>query len=147
MLFRSLDLADTGQLQYPNLRDWSNVTYDPGYGLVPCLEPKLSAISGLSLSKAVRILTVIRTLLMNGTRTTKRDIYYQLFVDCSSQIEVDRLVTVIVAMLQVWTNQNKGDLTGLTNQNKVVMTVLTNHIAGAPNSAWHRGHQQGSCGW
>ena len=97
----ALELAESGELEYPNLRDWSNVQYEEPYGLVPCQTPKLSTVSGLQLAKVVRILDVIRTLVTTGTRTTKRDIYYQMFVECSSQSEVDRLVSVIVAMLQV----------------------------------------------
>ena len=36
-----------------------------------------------------------------GSRTTKRDIFYLHFCDSSSQEELDSLVAVIVAMVQV----------------------------------------------
>ena len=75
----------------------ANVRYQPGYGLVPAVTPKLSRISGDSLRKLIKILLVMRDLVINNTRTTKRDIYYQMFVEFSSQTEVDRLVSVTVA--------------------------------------------------
>ena len=83
-------------LSYPSVGDWANVRYAPGYGLLPAETPKLSRISGDSLRKLVRILGVMRDLVINNTRTTKRDIYYQMFVEFSSQTEVDRLVSVTV---------------------------------------------------
>ena len=43
----------------------------------------------------------MRTLIIEDRRTTKRDIFYQCFVDCSSQLEIDKLVSVIVSSLQV----------------------------------------------
>jgi DNA topoisomerase VI subunit A len=40
-------------------------------------------------------------LIGSSSRTTKRDIFYQHFCDFSSQKELDILVAVIVAMVQV----------------------------------------------
>ena len=94
--------AETGgSLMYPNMRDWNNVTFHPGYGLLPVNNPKVSQLSGPSLGKFIQILEVMRNLILTNRRTTKRDIFYQMFVSCSSQQEVDRLVSVAVAVLQV----------------------------------------------
>lgn len=90
-----------GVLHYPCLRDWNNARYVPGYGLYPVPDPKLSSVTGDSLGKMRMILELIRDLIINDQRTTKRDIFYQMFVSFSSQIEVDRLVAILVAMLQV----------------------------------------------
>ena len=90
-----------GSLMYPNMRDWNNVTFHPGYGLLPVNSPKVSQLSGPSLGKFIQILEVMRNLILTNRRTTKRDIFYQMFVSCSSQQEVDRLVSVAVAVLQV----------------------------------------------
>ena len=87
-------------LSYPCLRDWSNVSFHPGYGLVPVEHPKLSHISGESLMKFTMLLEIIRDLIVTNRRTTKRDIYYQMFVNFSSQVEVDRLISVAVTMCQ-----------------------------------------------
>ena len=93
--------ADVAHLTYPSVGDWSNVHYHPGYGLLPAETPKISFIAGDSLRKLLRILEVMRDLVINNKRTTKRDIYYQMFVEFTSQTEVDRLVSVAVSMLQV----------------------------------------------
>ena len=101
----ALSVTEEGEedafLTYPSVGDWANVRYEPGYGLLPAETPKLSRISGDSLRKLIRILWLMRDLVISNTRTTKRDIYYQMFVEFSSQAEVDRLVSVTVAMLQV----------------------------------------------
>jgi len=97
-----LNIAETdGILHYPCLRDWNNARYIPGYGLLPVPEPRKSSVTGDSLRKMINILELIRDLIINDQRTTKRDIYYQMFVNFSSQIEVDRLVAISVALLQV----------------------------------------------
>ena len=95
------EVEEDAFLTYPSVGDWANVSYEPGYGLLPAENPKLSRITGDSLRKLIRILWLMRDLVINNTRTTKRDIYYQMFVEFSSQAEVDRLVSVTVAMLQV----------------------------------------------
>jgi len=90
-------------LEYPTLRDWNNVEFTPEHGLQPVEEEHayFSTISGSSLNKFLHVLDVMRTLVATDTRTTKRDIFYQHFTKFSSQKEVDRLVTIAVAMLQV----------------------------------------------
>ena len=72
-----------GSLMYPNMRDWNNVTFHPGYGLLPVNNPKVSQLSGPSLGKFIQILEVMRNLILTNRRTTKRDIFYQMFVSCS----------------------------------------------------------------
>ena len=86
---------------YIHLRDWTNVHWDPHYGLLPVEAPRLSQVTGPGLAKLVTILEIIRSLVRGGKRATKRDIFYQMFVEFSSQAEVDRLVAVAVAALQV----------------------------------------------
>ena len=90
-------------LEYPTLGVWNNVQYDPGYGLRPVevRSGQVSRIRGNSLQKFLHVLNVMRNLLQSDTRTTKRDIYYQHVRDFSSQREVDRLVSIAVAMLEV----------------------------------------------
>ena len=78
-------------LEYPTLSNWDNVQFTPGYGLQPLED------SQVSLRKFLHILDVMRTLL----QSTKRDIYYQHVRDFGSQREVDRLVSIAVAMLEV----------------------------------------------
>ena len=90
-----------GSLFYPNMRDWNNVTFHPGYGLLSLQNPKVSQLSGSGLGKFIQILELMKNLVVTNRRTTKRDIFYQMFVSCSSQQEVDRLVAVAVAVLQV----------------------------------------------
>ena len=90
-----------GSLLYPNMRDWANVIFHPGYGLLSTENPKVSQLSGPGLEKLVQILELLRNLVLSNRRTTKRDIFYQMFVSCSSQQEVDRLLAVVVAVLQV----------------------------------------------
>lgn len=89
-------------LLYPSLNDWSNIQFHPAYGLLPQMEdPKMSQITKNKLQKVVMVLDVILKLLISSCRTTKRDIFYQHFCDFSSQRELDSLVGVIVAMVQV----------------------------------------------
>lgn len=90
-------------LEYPTLSNWDNVQFTPGYGLQPLDDSQvyLSRIREGSLRKFLHILDVMRTLLQSNTRTTKRDIYYQHVRDFGSQREVDRLVSIAVAMLEV----------------------------------------------
>jgi meiotic recombination protein SPO11 len=78
------------------------VQYHPAYGLLPAMEsPKMSQISKSKLDKVVMVLEVMQGLIESSSRTTKRDIFYQHFCDLSSQRELDSLVAVIVAMVQV----------------------------------------------
>jgi len=90
-----------GILHYPCISDWNNARYTPGYGLTQVPQPKLSSVTGDSLGKMRLILELIRDLIINNQRTTKRDIFYQMFVHFVSQTEVDRLVAISVATLQV----------------------------------------------
>ena len=75
--------------------------WDPHYGLLPVEAPRLSQVTGPGLAKLVTVLEIIRSLVRGSKRATKRDIFYQMFVEFSSQAEVDRLVAVAVAALQV----------------------------------------------
>ena len=89
-------------LLYPSLNDWSNIQFHPAYGLLPLMEePKMSQITKNKLQKVMMVLDVILKLLISSCRTTKRDIFYQHFCEFSSQRELDSLVGVIVAMVQV----------------------------------------------
>jgi len=89
-------------LLYPSLNDWSNIQFHPAYGLLPVMEsPKMSQITKSKLGKVIMVLEVMLGLIESGSRTTKRDIFYQHFCDFSSQKELDSLVAVIVAMVQV----------------------------------------------
>ena len=63
--------------------------------------PRLSQITKSKLDKLVMVLEVMLVLIKSGSRTTKRDIFYQHFCDFTSQRELDSLVGVIVAMVQV----------------------------------------------
>ena len=98
---RVLDDGETS-LEYPTLHDWANVEYSVELGLQPVdSEVFLSRIYGPTLVKFLHVLDVMRTLLETNTRTTKRDIYYQHVTRFSCQKEVDRLVNIAVAMLEV----------------------------------------------
>eukprot|EP00092_Neocalanus_flemingeri_P018537 GFUD01020073.1.p1 GENE.GFUD01020073.1~~GFUD01020073.1.p1 ORF type:complete len:386 (-),score=150.16 GFUD01020073.1:180-1337(-) len=88
-------------LLYPSLNDWSNVQYHPAYGLLPVENPRMSKITGPKLDNVVMVLEIMLGLIESGTRTTKRDIFYQHFCDFSNQRELDSLVGVIVAMMQI----------------------------------------------
>jgi meiotic recombination protein SPO11 len=89
-------------LLYPSLNDWSNIQFHPAYGLLPLMEsPKMSQITKSKLEKVVMVLEIMLGLIESSSRTTKRDIFYQHFCDFSSQKELDSLVAVIVAMVQV----------------------------------------------
>ena len=89
-------------LLYPSLNNWSNTQFHPAYGLLPVMQdPKMSQISKSKLHKVVMVLEVMLGLIASSSRTTKRDIFYQHFVDFSSQRELDIMVGVIVAMVQV----------------------------------------------
>lgn len=61
----------------------------------------MSRITGIKLQKVLMVLEVITKLIQSGCRTTKRDIFYQHFVDFKNQRELDALVGVIVAIVQV----------------------------------------------
>ena len=65
--------------------------WDPHYGLLPVEAPRLSQVTGPGLAKLVTVLEIIRSLVRGSKRATKRDIFYQMFVEFSSQAEVDRL--------------------------------------------------------
>ena len=97
-----LEEGDTS-LNYPTLSDWKNVQVRTGYGIQPLEDSQvyLSRIWGGSLMKFLHVLDVMRTLLQTNTRTTKRDIFYQHVRHFASQREVDRLVSIAVAMLEV----------------------------------------------
>ena len=97
-----LEEGDTS-LNYPTLNDWRNVQFRTGYGIQPLEDSQvyLSRIWGGSLMKFLHVLDVMRTLLQSNTRTTKRDIFYQHVRHFGSQREVDRLVSIAVAMLEV----------------------------------------------
>ena len=99
---RVLDDGETS-LEYPTLHDWANVEYSVELGLQPVEDSEviLSRIYGPTLVKFLHVLDVMRTLLETNTRTTKRDIYYQHVTRFSCQKEVDRLVNIAVAMLEV----------------------------------------------
>ena len=88
-------------LLYPSLNDWSNVQFHHAYGLLPVDRPRMSQITRAKLDKVVMVLKIMQGLIESGSRTTKRDIFYQHFCDFSNQRELDSLVAVIVAMVQV----------------------------------------------
>jgi len=89
-------------LLYPSLNDWSNVQYQPGYGLLPAVDnPKMSQITKSKLEKVVMVMEVMLRLIESCSKSTKRDIFYQQFCQLSSQRELDSLVAIIVAMVQV----------------------------------------------
>ena len=102
-IFKKVFVDGDTSLDYPTLSDWKNVKFRPGYGIQPLEDSQvyLSRISGDSLMKFLHVLDVIRRLLESNTRTTKRDIFYQHVMDFGSQREVDRLVSIAVAMLEV----------------------------------------------
>ena len=61
----------------------------------------MSKITKSKLDKLVMVLEVMLGLIESGSRTTKRNIFYQYFCEFSHQWELDSLVAVIVAMVQV----------------------------------------------
>ena len=91
------------ELEYPTLSDWKNVTFSREYGLQPVEDDQvyMSRLSSNSLANFMHVLDVMRNLVWNDTKTTSRDIYYQHFTRFSCQKEVDRLVKIAVAMLEV----------------------------------------------
>ena len=102
-IFKKVFEKGDTSLEYPSLSNWDNVQFNAGYGLQPLEDGEIhqSKIRGDSLKKFLHVLDVIRTLLQSNTRTTKRDIFYQHVRDFGSQKEVDRLVSIAVAMLEV----------------------------------------------
>ena len=102
-VFRKVLIEEDSNLEYPTLSDWDNVKFIPGYGLQPLEDGEvyLSRMRWETVPKFLHVLDVMRTLLQSNTRTTKRDIYYQHVRTFASQREVDRLVSIAVAMLEV----------------------------------------------
>ena len=128
------DKGDTS-LEYPTLSDWKNVQFRPGYGIQPVEDSQvyLSRIWGDSLKKFLHVLDVMRRLLESNTRTTKRDIFYQHVRDFGSQREVDRLVSIAVAMLEV-------SFALLRSSENILM--LTCLCSGSPALSWRGRHEQ-----
>jgi len=87
---------------YPRLNDWSNVWFHPGYGLLPAVGcERKSIVAKNKLSKLGMVLEIMLELIYSRTRTTKRDIFYQKFCHFDNQVELDKMVSVIVSMIQV----------------------------------------------
>ncbi|XP_071744765.1 meiotic recombination protein SPO11 isoform X2 [Lepeophtheirus salmonis] len=95
----------------PNRKDWNYVQYDPSYGLVP-VEDSLMALGAVKTSLYVRgsqnkytkimfVLQMILKLLMDDTRATQRDMYYQRAKDFKNQHELNESLFVISSMLQI----------------------------------------------
>ncbi|CAB4064610.1 PI4KA [Lepeophtheirus salmonis] len=91
--------------------DWNYVQYDPSYGLVP-VEDSLMALGAVKTSLYVRgsqnkytkimfVLQMILKLLMDDTRATQRDMYYQRAKDFKNQHELNESLFVISSMLQI----------------------------------------------
>ena len=91
------------ELEYPTLSNWENVQFSREHGLQPVEDDVvyMSRISRNSLENFMYVLDVMRVLVQNNAQTTVRDIYYQHFRRFSCQREVDRLVKIAVAMLEV----------------------------------------------
>ena len=101
------DVLDKPPFVYPR-KGWENVYNHPGYGLLRQPDSHLILTSiwyseedNTTYSRIVFVLKVIRQLLISRTRTTKRDIYYQNINFFTSQVELDSVVAIIAAMLQV----------------------------------------------
>ena len=109
---------------YPS-REWYNVYYHRGYGLLP-VSPEHLGLSticwteepGCLYDRVMFVLNVMRQLLVTNSRTTKRDIYYQNVAEFSSQVMLDRVVAIIASALQVREGTN-GELS--------VILVRLNH--------------------
>ena len=99
------EARETRELWLPRPGDRQGVAFHPGYGILPdphnCRYTRVTqeAEEG-RFEKIVFVLQTMRKLIRSGTRTTKRDIFYDNFTVFGSQSEVDSLVAGIVAM--VW---------------------------------------------
>lgn len=87
-------------LQYP-ATEWLNVKYVEGYGLMPAEDPRYSEVAGPRLAQLLLILNTMYNMIRDGTRITKRDLYYQHFTEFTNQREVDSLVGLAVTVMGV----------------------------------------------
>ena len=66
-----------------------HVQYVPGYGLMPAEDPRYSEVAGPRLAQLLLILNTMYNMIRDGTRITKRDLYYQHFTEFTNQREVN----------------------------------------------------------
>ena len=101
------EAQETGELWLPRPGDRQGVAFHPGYGILPdphnCRYTHVTQEAGEEgrFEKIVFVLQTMRKLIRSGTRTTKRDIFYDNFTMFGSQSEVDSVVAGIVGMVQV----------------------------------------------
>ena len=101
------EAQETGELWLPRPGDRQGVAFHPCYGILPdphnCRYTRVTQEAGEEgrFEKIVFVLQTMMKLIRSGTRTTKRDIFYDNFTVFGSQSEVDSVVAGIVGLVQV----------------------------------------------
>ncbi len=104
--------ASSPAFVYPNLASWNNVRFCPRRGLLPRFDEHGEALvktvtalnhrgSARKYSLLLLMLWEVRRLCLEGSFSTRRDVYYRYPNDFSSQSDVDAVASALTAMLRL----------------------------------------------